>query len=69
MCSKHPGFELPMRSKQNGCGVSIIFSLSQAIVNLRTSLIWPVIIAGSHTYGTDRTIVTEVFEAFRYVSE
>ena len=49
--------------------VSTISSLSQTILNLRISLIWPVIIAGSHSYGTDRIMVTEVFKAFRYVSE
>lgn len=32
-----------------------------------SSLIWPVIIAGSHIYGADRTLVTEIFEAFRWV--
>lgn len=33
-----------------------------------SSLIWPVIIAGSHIYGADRTLVTEIFEAFRWVA-
>ncbi|EGN99813.1 hypothetical protein SERLA73DRAFT_159962 [Serpula lacrymans var. lacrymans S7.3] len=30
-------------------------------------LIWPVIIAASHTYGSNRTRVAQVFEAFRFV--
>lgn len=32
-----------------------------------TSLVWPVIIAGSNMYGANRNTVLDVLEAFRYI--
>jgi len=53
---------------------SVVQQCAQTVINLclectaskmGLDLIWPVIISGSHLYGTDRIMVTEVFEAFR----
>jgi hypothetical protein len=58
-----------MRLEQDGCGVSLSYVLQLPGFDLQFSLIWPVIVAGSYMYGTDRILVTEIFEAFRWVPE
>lgn len=39
-----------------------------ALAKVPSSLIWPVIIAGSHMYDDNRSTVLDVFEAFRFAS-
>lgn len=53
---------------QDGCRVWKLFLRCVALAEISSSLIWPVIIAGSHMYGDSRTIVLDIFEAFRFVS-